>query len=188
MAVQPFTAVSKSNPDIPNILEDLWQDTESGHNIVKTLFMECRSEYFAEGPEHLKVVGETEFVAASAKKSQNQGKAEIAGIISHTDLTQSEAILHEVLNAHETAGLGLFRGIRHGGAHDPDKTLRWVDATPHKDLFSLSSFRSGVRLLGELGYTYDSWHYHFQNESFTAMAQNVPDTKIVLDQTKKGLV
>ena len=38
------------------ILEDLWQDTESGHNIVKTLFMECRSEYLAEGPENLKVV------------------------------------------------------------------------------------------------------------------------------------
>ena len=26
------------------VLEDLWADTESGHNIVKTVFVECRSE------------------------------------------------------------------------------------------------------------------------------------------------
>ena len=168
--------------EIPQyILEDLWEDTQSGHNIVKTVFMECRAEYLTDGPEHLKVVGETEFVAAAAKASRNQGKAEIAGIISHADLTQDEATLREVLSAHETAGLGLFRGIRHGGAHDPDKTLRWGDATPHQDLFALPSFRAGVRLLGELGYTYDSWHYHFQNEAFTNLAQTVPETKIVLD-------
>ena len=168
--------------EIPQyILGDLWKDTGSGHNIVKTIFMECISEYFTEGPEHLRVIGETEFVATSAKKSLKQGKTEIAGIISHTDLTQNESILREVLSAHETAGQGLFRGIRHGGAHDPDKTLRWVDATPHKDLFALPSFRSGVRLLGELGYTYDSWHFHFQNESFANMARAVPETTIILD-------
>ena len=27
------------------LLEDLWDDTESGHNIVKTVFMECGAEY-----------------------------------------------------------------------------------------------------------------------------------------------
>lgn len=163
------------------LLEDLWEDTQSGHHIVKTVFMECGAEYHPDGPEPLKVVGETEFVAAAANSSRNRGKAEIAGIIAHTDLTQDEAILREVLSAHEAASLGLFRGIRHGGAHDPDKTLRWGDATPHPELFALPSFRNGVRLLGKLGYTYDSWHYHFQNEAFTALAEAVPETTMVLD-------
>lgn len=163
------------------LLEDLWQDTESGHNIVKTVFMECGAEYRAEGAAHLKVVGETEFVASAAIESRGQGKAEIAGIVAHADLTQEETILREVLAAHEEAGQGLFRGIRHGGAHDPDKTLRWLDATPHPDLFSQTGFRQGVKLLGDLGYTYDSWHYHFQNEAFTDLARAVPTTTIVLD-------
>ena len=83
--------------------------------------------------------------------------------------------------AHETEGQGLFRGIRHGGAHDPDKSLGWLDATPHADLFGKSEFRKGVSLLGELGYTYDSWHYHFQNSAYTDLAQAVPETTIVLD-------
>tara|TARA_B100001996_G_C18657747_1_gene591863 strand:+ start:58 stop:1068 length:1011 start_codon:yes stop_codon:yes gene_type:complete len=163
------------------LLEDLWNDTESGHNIVKTVFMECGAEYRLDGPEHLKVVGETEFVRDAAIASQGQGKAEISGIVAHADLTQNLDLLRETLAAHETEGQGLFRGIRHGGAHDPDKSLGWLDATPHADLFGKSDFRKGVSLLGELGYTYDSWHYHFQNSAYTDLAQAVPETTIVLD-------
>lgn len=168
------------------LLEDLWGDTESGHNIVKTVFMECGAEYRTDGPEHLRVVGETEFVRDAAFASRGQGRAEIAGIVAHADLTQDETQLREVLAAHEEAGQGLFRGIRHGGAHDPhkadpDKALRWLDATPHPDLFRQAGFRRGVALLGELGYTYDSWHYHFQNADYADLAQAVPGTTIVLD-------
>lgn len=163
------------------LLEDLWEDTESGHRIVKTVFMECGAEYRVDGPEHLKVVGETEFVRDAAIASRGQGKAEIAGIVAHADLTLELDLLRETLEAHEEAGEGLFRGIRHGGAHDPDKSLGWLDATSHPDLFQQSGFRNGVSLLGELGYTYDSWHYHFQNSAYSDLAQAVPGTTIVLD-------
>ena len=163
------------------LLEDLWSDTESGHNIVKTVFMECGAEYRLDGPAHLKVVGETEFVRDAAIASRGQGKAEISGIVAHADLTLDSELLRETLEAHEAAGQGLFRGIRQGGAHDPDKSLAWLDATPHADLFSRNEFRKGVGLLGELGYTYDSWHYHFQNSAYTDLARAVPGTVIVLD-------
>jgi predicted TIM-barrel fold metal-dependent hydrolase len=75
----------------------------------------------------------------------------------------------------------LFKGIRHGGAHDPGKNLRWMNATPHADLFSRDRFRRGVALLGDLGYSYDSWHYHFQNDAFTDLAIACSGTTIVLD-------
>ena len=32
------------------VLEDLWSDTESGHNIEKTVFLDCRSSYRKDGP------------------------------------------------------------------------------------------------------------------------------------------
>ena len=163
------------------LLEDLWDDTESGHNIVKTVFMECGTEYRTWGPEHLRVVGETEFVRDAAIASRGKGKAEIAGIVAHADLSTDLGLLQETLAAHEEAGQGLFRGIRHGGAHDPGKNLGWLNATPRANLFSESTFRNGVELLGKLGYTYDSWHYHFQNNAYTDLAQSAPDTTIVLD-------
>ena len=163
------------------VLPDLWEDTQSGHNIVKTVFMECGAEYHRSGPDHLKTVGETEFVRATAAASAVPGKAEIAGIVAHAKLDTDQELLKETLQAHETAGGGLFKGIRHGGAHDPGKNLGWMNATPHADLFSRDAFRRGVTLLGELGYSYDSWHYHFQNDAFTDLAIACSGTTIVLD-------
>ena len=165
------------------LLADLWRDTDTGHNVVKTVFMECGAEYHTSGPEHLKPVGETVFVTEAAQASRGHGKAEIAGIVGHTDLTQAPDIIHAVLDAHDAASDGLFRGIRHGGAHDPDpaKGLRWGDATPDPELYASDEFRRGVRLLGERGLTYDTWHYHFQNAAYAELVRAVPETTFVLD-------
>ena len=35
------------------VLKDLWEETDSGHNIVKTVFMECGAEYRKTGLQHL---------------------------------------------------------------------------------------------------------------------------------------
>ena len=180
--VDPHHHMWKAGRGLPEyLLEDLWADTQSGHNVIQTVFMECGAEYHEAGPEHLKPIGETEFVAAASAASRGTGKAEIAGIIAHTDLTQDEAILREVLAAHEEASNGLFRGIRHGGAHDPDKVMRWGDATPHPDLYAQKGFRRGVRLLGTLDHSYDTWHYHLQNAPYIELAKAAPDTQMVLD-------
>ena len=74
------------------MLEDLWADTGSGHNVKKTVFVQCRSSYRTEGPEHLKSVGETEFVAKIAAESRKgpENQAKIAGIVAHADLTQGD--------------------------------------------------------------------------------------------------
>lgn len=100
----------------PYLLEDLWTDTGSGHNVKKTVFVQCRSGYRTEGPEHLRPVGETEFVAEIAEQSRQgaENQARIAGIVSHADLTLGD-LVEEILDAHEEAGRGLFRGIRHAG-------------------------------------------------------------------------
>ena len=106
------------------LLEDLWGDTEAvgsdgqGHNVEKTVFVECRACYREDGPEHLRCVGETEFVAEAAAASAAGDGATISGIVSHANLTLGEGVA-EVLDAHEEAGNGLFRGIRHAGARDP---------------------------------------------------------------------
>ncbi len=57
------------------VLEDLWNDTESGHNVEKTVFIDCRSNYRTDGPEHLRPIGETEFVAAVCR-GEREGRGE----------------------------------------------------------------------------------------------------------------
>lgn len=162
------------------VLEDLWSDTESGHNIEKTVFIDCRSGYREDGPEHLRPVGETEFIAGvAAKSAKRKGAATIAGIVSHADLRLGDAV-EEVLAAHEAAGNGLFRGIRHAGPHDTTGTLTNTGRglpCPYGD----EDFRTGVRKLGRLGYTYDTWHFFHQNRDYLALARAVPETTMVLD-------
>jgi predicted TIM-barrel fold metal-dependent hydrolase len=109
--VDPHHHLWKSVMGTTYLLDDLWSDTGSGHNVVQTVFVECGAEYHESGPEQLRVIGETEFVAGIAKESAAGPGATIAGIVAHADLTRGDVA--EVLDAHEAAGAGLFRGIRH---------------------------------------------------------------------------
>ena len=61
-------------------LEDLWADTGSGHNVEQTVFIDARSGYRQDGPEHLKPIGESAFIATVAEQSaQATGKGHNRG-------------------------------------------------------------------------------------------------------------
>ena len=172
-----------SGRNIPDyLLEDLWGDTESGHRIKKTVFIECGARYRESGPDHLKPVGETEFVADIAAQSATDSptKAVIEGIVSHADMTSGD-VLNEVLEAHEKAGKGLLRGIRHAGAHHPYPEEALIPGRYPSGLFLDEAFQAGVRFLGKHGYTYESWHYHTQLRDFCELAKATPETTIILD-------
>lgn len=164
------------------LLADLWGDTDSGHRIEKTVFVECHSEYRTDGSEHLRPVGETEFVAEVAAESARgtENQARIAGIVAHADLTLGDAV-EEVLNAHEATGLQLFKGIRHAGARAEDPTELTISGRAIENLYEDNKFRQGMKVLGRMGLTYDTWHYHYQNRAFAELARAVPDTTMILD-------
>jgi len=166
-------------PKSTYVLEHLWADTGSGHNVAKTVFLECRASYREDGPQHLKPIGETEFVEAIAAESRAGEGAEIAAIVSHADLRSPQ--LDEVLDAHECAGKGLFRGIRHAGARDPHPEALAIPGRAPDGLYASDEFRQGLSRLGERGYTYDTWHYHHQNLDFRDMAAALPGTTMILD-------
>jgi len=163
------------------LLEDLWHDTESGHNVERTVFVECHACYREAGPEQLRAVGETEFVRELAEASaRDPGKATIAAIVARADLCLGDAV-EEVIAAHEEAAGGLFRGIRHSGARDPHPEALTIAGRAPEGLYGREDFRRGLKRLGELGFTYDTWHYHHQNPAFAELARAVPDTVMVLD-------
>ena len=116
-------------------LEDLWADTGSGHNVEQTVFIDARSGYRQDGPEHLKPIGESEFIATVAEQSAKAtGKATIGAIISHAYMKLGAAV-EEVLVGHLEAGRGLFRGIRSGFPQDLDaRFLESFDVLARLDL------------------------------------------------------
>ena len=51
------------------MFHDLLADTQTGHNIVATVFVDCHSMYRKEGPAELRCTGETEFANGVAAMS-----------------------------------------------------------------------------------------------------------------------
>jgi hypothetical protein len=51
-------------PGYRYLLDELLADLGTGHNVVATVFEECRSMYRAHGPEEMKPVGESSSLPA----------------------------------------------------------------------------------------------------------------------------
>lgn len=165
------------------LLNDILADVNAGHNIVSTVFIECGAMYRANGPEHLRVVGETEFVNGIAAMSASglYGPCRIAaGIVGTANLKLGSAV-GEVLDAHIRSGGGRFRGIRHQATWDASDEVgngRNVTA-PH--LFLDPAFREGFAELAQRGLSFEAWCYHHQIPEVTGLARAFPDTTIVLN-------
>lgn len=163
------------------VLEDLWADT-TGHNVVKTVFVECHAEYRDSGPEHERPLGETGFVAAQAEASEaDSARATIAGIVGHADLTLDNGMLRDLLEQHREVSGGRFRGIRDALARAEHPEVMRIAGRAAADKSTNPEFRDGVRLLGDMDLTYDSWHYHYQIKDFTELAKACPDTTMIMD-------
>jgi len=163
------------------LLEDLWSDTSSGHNIKKTVFIDCGQEYYDEGPEAFRPVGETEFVVGVANQAkEDPTRAQISGIVGHVNMMLGEAS-KEVLEAHIEKGEGLFRGIRHSGGWDADEAVKNAHSEPFEHIYLEDNFQRGLEQLIDLDMVFDTWHYHNQISDLTVLSKALPSLKIVHD-------
>ncbi len=156
-------------------VEELHRDLATGHDIRATVFVECHSCYRSDGPAEFRPVGEIEFVAAQAAEARRRGGPPIAAIVGHADLSLGNAV-ERVLEAHEAAGGGLFRGVRHTTAHDPSPMN---NSAGRAGLMAEPSFRDGVRTLGRRGHSYDAFFFHPQLPEAVALARACPEVTIV---------
>src|ERR1700729_2266237 len=165
------------------LIEKMVDDIGSGHNIVATVYVDCRSMYRAGGPEAFRPVGEVEFangVAAMSASGGYGGAALCAGIVGHANLLLGEAA-RAVLEAEIAAGNGRFRGIRHASAWDADASIGGNYSTRPKGLLLATTFRKGFACLAPLDLSFDAWLFHPQIGELIDLARAFPDTRIVLD-------
>src|ERR1700751_3163459 len=118
------------------LIEEMAADIASGHNIMATVYVDCRSMYRAHGPEAFRPVGEVEFANGVAAMSASGGygpAAVCAGIVGHVNLLLGDGA-KAVLEAEIAAGQGRFRGIRDSSAWDGDASVAGMYATRPKGL------------------------------------------------------
>ena len=161
--------------------EQLFADLSSGHALKATVFVQCGWMHRTTGPEAARPAGETEAVNAVAVLSATGAYGPFracAGIVGWADLCSPE--LDAMLDAHEAAGGGRFRGVRHTTAWDdtiqPTSTLQ-----KGPGLLQDERFRAGLRRLGERGYSFEAWQYHPQLGELLDAVRTAPDTRVVIN-------
>lgn len=162
------------------LLDDLWADTNSGHRIERTVFLECRAEYDRNVSVIEAPLGETRFVADLAAQSAEGEGAQVCGIIGHVNF-RFGAPVEAVLRSHIEAGQGLFRGIRHSCTWDASDLIPNSGSNPVQHLYRQDDFREGFAQLAPLGLSFESWLYHTQLPDLTELASAFPDTTIVVN-------
>jgi L-fuconolactonase len=172
------------------LLDELLADLNSGHNVLGTVFLQCSSMHRADGPEHLKPVGETEFVngVAAMTASGTYGDVRVcAGIVGLCDLRIGAGLVDEVLAAHLTAGGGRFRGIRQSASYDADVAVLGPMARMPAGLYMDPAFREGFARLAKFGLSFDAWFLEPQLPELIDLARAFPETPIVVDHVATPL-
>jgi predicted TIM-barrel fold metal-dependent hydrolase len=165
------------------LIDELLADTSSGHNITKTVFIECGSMYRAGGPVEMKPVGEVEFVNGTAAMSASGqfGPTRLcSGIVGHADLRLGDRVAG-VLEAEIVAGDGRYRGIRHSVTWDASDLLAKARTEPPKGQLLDPNWRAGFARLAPLNLTFEAWLYHPQLHELADLARAFPQTTIILN-------
>ncbi|WP_342640107.1 amidohydrolase family protein [Rhodoligotrophos ferricapiens] len=168
-------------PDHRYLADELARDLNSGHRIAATVFVQCRSSYFAHAPAALQPVGETRFVAEQHERAAALTAADVcAGIIGYADLRLGVEI-EPVLDAHLSEGKGRFRGIRQILAWDasPEVVLPGYEVGP--DIMEDASFRAGFASLSRKSLVFDALVFHPQLPDLAKLAAAFPDVSIILN-------
>lgn len=167
--------------DSTYLAAELAADTAASHNISHTVFVECSSAYDTDVQSAaMAPVGETRFVAAQAALLESQDGPKIAGIVGHADMRAGAAV-EEALLAHDAAGAGLFRGIRHGTNWSAHADVKNGHHQPGAGLLLDATFQAGVAQLGVMGFSFDAWLYFDQLPELAELARAVPECPIVVD-------
>ena len=149
------------------LCEEISRDiSESGHNVVQTVFAQCGAFYRADGPEEMRCIGETEFVNGIAAMSRSgvYGPTRLCtGIFSTADLRLGSSA-EAVLTAHLEASPN-FRGVRSAFPTDLNET-----------------FLAGFALLEKYDLSYDNWSPDFSRLPRLAdLANSCPGVTVIVN-------
>lgn len=163
----------------PELLDDL--DTVPA--VAATVYVQCRSEYLAEGPEELKPAGEVRFaktVAESVEAERPEGPKICRAIVAGADLMLGSEV-GRVLDVLDESSGDRLRGVRNQTAWHSDSRVTSSPFPPAPDQLLQKSFQEGARRLASRGLSLDVWAYHSQLEQVITLARACPETTIVVD-------
>jgi predicted TIM-barrel fold metal-dependent hydrolase len=159
----------------------LFHDMEhGGHNVFATIYTDSHANFYTDGPEALRPVGEVEFAHEVAEQGRRRGgraAGACAAIVSSANLLLGSAV-GEVLDA-QAAASPRFRGIRYMTAIDPD--LPPVFGATEFGIMMRPAFREGFAELVRRDMTFDAWAFQSQLAEVIDLVRSFPEARIIID-------
>jgi predicted TIM-barrel fold metal-dependent hydrolase len=157
-------------------------DFSTGHQVLSTVHVQCRSTYREHGPEAFRPVGETEFVRQVAEQSAaaNKSLQLCAGIVGTVDLLLGHDV-QPVLEAHVEAGGGLFRGIRPTVVWHESREV--LPASAAQGVLTAAPTRAAISHIQKMDMTLDVWAFFTQLGEVAQICREHPDLTVVINHT-----
>lgn len=167
------------------LLSDLRRDISMVPAIRSSIAVECGSNWLADGPQFMRPVGETRFVAAAiaaeVTAQRSDGDALLgAGYVGYVNFAAGPGASAELLDAHMAAAGGRLRGVRFSAIWDPSFPL--PAEMPHSPgMYRDQMVRAGIAMLMPRGLVFDAMVFHPQLGDVLDLAEHLPDLPIVLN-------
>lgn len=165
------------------LFDELLSDFKSGHCIIGSVYVQCKSMYRQDGDPDFQSVGEVEFINGVAAQFASGQYGEILGcqgIVGFADLQLGDCV-EPVLERLLQAGGGRLKGIRNTTAWHADSMVVSNPNPPAPGLLQTAQFLQGCKKLSHQDLVLDIWAYHTQLSEVYAVALQCPDLVIVLD-------
>lgn len=167
------------------MIDELLADTNSGHNVEATVFIECRQSYRKDGPEEMRSVGEVDYVTKLAEASDarpGQKTRVAAGIVGYADLTLGDRV-EPVLAALVAAGKGRFKGVRNSAGFHADPIIGSNHHGAGPGHYLRPEFHAGLKRMTAMGLSLDALVFHHQHADMLALARACPDANVIMNHT-----
>jgi predicted TIM-barrel fold metal-dependent hydrolase len=166
------------------LLDDYLADINaSGHKVVGSIYVQCRTMFDLDRPVAWRSVGEVEFAngVAACSASGNYGEVRVnAGIVAGADL-QLGAGVDAVLDEMRARAGRRLCGVRNTTAWHPNPAVVSNPSPPPAGILASAQFRAGVACLQRHGLSLDVWGYHSQLPEIIELAKAFPEQAIIVD-------
>eukprot|EP01062_Namystynia_karyoxenos_P024456 TRINITY_DN19538_c0_g1_i1.p2 TRINITY_DN19538_c0_g1~~TRINITY_DN19538_c0_g1_i1.p2 ORF type:complete len:350 (+),score=114.89 TRINITY_DN19538_c0_g1_i1:69-1118(+) len=156
--------------------DDLLADA-GAMQLAASVYMECHSWYRGDGPEHLRVVGETEHANSVASAAAGKGPALCAAIISHANFALPPQQLQEQIEAHRAAAPERFRGVRYSAAYAEGEGR--ISLTPRDGMLNEPAVLENLRWYATQGLVFECFLYAGQGPQLARAARECPEMTVV---------
>lgn len=165
------------------LMDDYLDDIYSGHQVVASVYVQCRSMLDVNRPEAFRSVGEVEFANGVAARSASGGYGPLrlcAAIVCGADLTLGQGVIPVLEEMRQRAGARL-QGVRNTTAWHENPVIVTNPSPPAAGILGSAAFHRGVQCLREFELALDVWGYHTQIPEILQLARAFPDQHIIVD-------